>query len=80
MWIDLAFVATGAQILGGQIDQLDVASKIDDRIRHGLADPDFGDPGDDVVQAFDMLDVEGRIDVDPGAEQLLEVRMICSQA
>ena len=33
------------------------------------------DPGDDVVQAFDMLDVEGRIDVDPGGEQFLDIHV-----
>ena len=47
--IDLAFVEAGDQILGSKVDQLDVAGKIDDRIRHGLTDSYFGDPGDDVV-------------------------------
>ena len=73
--IDLAFIEAGDQILGRKVDQLDVAGKIDDRIRHGLADSDFGDSGDDVVQAFDMLDVEGRIDVDSGGEQLLDIHV-----
>ena len=73
--IDLAFIEAGDQILGREIDQLDVAGKIDDRIRHGFADPDFGDSGDDVIQAFDMLDIEGRIDIDPGGEQLLDIHI-----
>ena len=44
-------------------------------VRHGLADSDPGDPGDDVVEAFDVLDVERRIDVDPGGEQLLDIHV-----
>ena len=34
---------------------------------------DAGDLGDDVVQAFDVLDVERRPDVDAGGEQLLDI-------
>jgi hypothetical protein len=35
----------------------------------------FGNPGNDVVQAFDMLDVESRVDVDPGGEQFLDIHV-----
>jgi hypothetical protein len=36
----------------------DIVGAVDDRIGHGLAHPDSGDLGDDVVEAFEMLDVE----------------------
>jgi hypothetical protein len=39
---------------------------IDDRVRHGL---------DDVVEALDVLNVERRIDVDLGGEQLLNIHV-----
>ena len=73
--IDLAFVEASNQILGRKVDQLDVAGEIDHRIGHGLADSNFGYSGNDVVQAFDMLDIEGRIDIDPGDEQLLDIHV-----
>ena len=73
--IDLAFLQALDQIVRRQVDQLDVVGAIDDRIRHRLADPDPGDPGDDVVQAFDVLDVQRRIDIDAGAEQLLDIHV-----
>ena len=43
------------------------------RVRHGLAHDHAGDLGHHVVQALDVLDVDGRIDVDAGVEQLLDV-------
>jgi hypothetical protein len=73
--INLAFIEAGDQILWREVDQFDVASKIDDRIRHGLADSDFCDSGDDIVQTFDMLDVECRIDVHSGSEQFLDIHV-----
>ena len=76
LWhIDLAFVEAGDQILGRKVDQLNVAGKIDDRIRQVSRTSIFRDSGDDVVQAFDVLDVEGCIDVDPGGEQLLDIHV-----
>src|SRR5262249_44754728 len=68
--VDLAFLEALDQILGGEIDELDLVGPVDDPIRHRLAHADAGDLGDDVVEALDMLDVERRIDVDAGSEQL----------
>ncbi len=33
------------------------------------------DTSDDVVQAFDMLDIDRRVDVDPGGEQLFDIEI-----
>ena len=48
----------------GEIDDLDIVGLVDDGIGNRLADPDLGDLGDDVVQAFDMLNVERGVNVD----------------
>ena len=42
-------------------------------VGHGLAHGDAGDARDDVGEAFEMLDVERRPDVDAGVEQFLDV-------
>ena len=42
-------------------------------VRHRLAHLDARDLRHHVVQAFDVLDVERRIDVDPLAQQLLDI-------
>ncbi len=48
-------------------------------IKHGVGDPflhlDAGDRSDHIVQALDMLHVDGRVHVDPGLEQLLHILM-----
>ena len=73
--IDLAFPQALDQIVGREVDHLDRVGAIEDRIGHGLAHPDMGDLGDDVVQALDMLDVDGGVDVDAGGQQLLDIEI-----
>ena len=73
--IDLALAQALDQILGGKIDDLDVVRLVEDAVGHGLAHADPGDPGDDVVEALDMLDVERREDVDAGGDQLLDIEV-----
>ncbi len=51
------------QILRGDVDDLDIVGSVDHQIRHGLAHADTGDLRDDIVEALDMLDIQGRIDV-----------------
>ena len=73
--IDLAVLEALDQVVGGDVDDLDVVGAIDDRVGHGLADADAGDLGDDVVEALDVLDVDGGVDVDAGGQQLLHVEV-----
>ena len=42
-------------------------------IGHGFVHPNAGDPAHDVVEAFQVLDIDGGIDVDPGAQNLLHI-------
>ena len=71
--VDLALAQALEQLVGRQIDELDLVGRVEHRVGHGLAHDDAGDLRDDVVQALDVLDVERRVDVDPGVEQLLDV-------
>lgn len=59
------------QLARRQVDQHDVAQAVEHGIRHGLADTHAGDAVDDVVEAFQVLDVDGRVDIDAGIELLL---------
>ena len=64
--IDLAFVQALNELVGREVDQHDVGGLLQDRVGHGLAHGDAGDAGDDVGEAFEMLDVERGPDVDAG--------------
>ena len=57
----------------GQVDELELVGAADDLVGDRLALLDRGDALDDVVQRVEMLNVEGREDVDPGLEQLVDV-------
>ena len=62
--VDLAFLEALDQVVGRQVDQLDGVGAVEDRIRHGLAHAHVRDLRDDVVEALDVLDVDGGVDVD----------------
>ena len=71
--VDLALVQALDQFARRQVDQHDVAQAIEERVGHRLADAHAGDLRDDVVEALEVLDVDRRVDVDAGVEQLLDV-------
>ena len=73
--IDLAILQALDQVIRRQIDQFDVVCLVDNRIRHCLAHPDSSDPGHNVVQAFDMLDVERGVDIDADCDQLFDIHV-----
>ena len=73
--VDLSVAEALDQILGRQIDELDVVGALEDHVRHGLPHPHPGDPCNDVVQALEVLDVDGGVDLDAGVEELLDVRV-----
>ena len=71
LWqIHFTFFQPLQQVIGRQVDQLDLVGLLDDPIRHGFAHDHAGDLGHHVVQALDMLDIDGGIHIDPGIEQL----------
>ena len=76
LWdVNLAFLQALDQIVRRKVDQLDGVGTVEHGIRYGLAHPDMGDLRDDVVEALDVLDVDGRIDVDAMRQQFLDVEI-----
>ena len=73
--IDLAFLQPLDEVVRRQVDELDGVGAVEDGVGHGLAHADAGDLRDDVVEALDVLDVEGGIDVDAVGEELLDVEV-----
>ena len=78
--VDLAFLEPLDQIVGREIDQLDRVGAIEHGVRHGLAHADVGDLRDDVVEAFDVLDIDRGVDVDAAAHQLFDVEIALGMA
>ena len=73
--VDLALLQALDQVAGRDVDQLDGVGAIEDRVRHRLAHADAGDLRHDIVQAFDVLDIDGGIDVDAAVQQLFNVEI-----
>jgi hypothetical protein len=71
--VDLALAQPLDEVVRRQVDQLDLAGQFQDLVGQRLADLDTRDPGDDIVQALDVLDVQRGVDVDAGGEQVLDV-------
>ena len=71
--VDLAFLEALDQVVGRQVDELDGVGAVEDGVGHGLAHAHARDLRHDVVQALDVLDVDGGVDVDAGVQQLLDV-------
>ena len=78
--VDLSFLQPLEQIVGRQVDELDIVSIFENGIGDRLTDPDVRDLRDDVVEAFDVLDIERGIDVDAGAQQLLHIEIALGMA
>ena len=71
--VDVAACEPVAERDRGEIDELQLVRATHDLVRDRLALLDGCDLLDDVVQRLEVLDVQGRDDVDPGLEQLLDV-------
>ncbi len=61
------------QLLGRQVDEHHLVGLVEDPVGEGLAHADLGELEDRVVEALEVLDVDGRDDVDAGLEHLLDV-------
>ena len=71
--IDLAAPQTVLQRLGREIDEDDLVGVVQYVVRERLAHADTRQLEDCVVQALEVLDVDGRDDVDAGCEDLVDV-------
>jgi len=71
--VDLALAQALDEVLGRQVDELDLVGALEDLVRQGLAHPDARDLRHHVVEAFEMLDVERGVDVDAGRQKFFDV-------
>ena len=70
--IDLALLQPFDELVRRNVDHLDVGI-LDHAVGQRLAHPHLGERRHDVVQALEMLDVDGRINVDAGGQQLFHI-------
>ena len=78
--VNLALFQPLNEIVGRQIDQLDGVGAIEHRVRNRFAHAYMGDLRDDVVEAFDVLNIDRGIDVDAVAHQLFDVEIALRMA
>ncbi len=78
--VDLAFLQPLDQLVRREIDDLDVVRLVEERIRHSFAHADASDLRHNIVQALDMLNVERRVDVDAGGEQVFDIEVALGMA
>ena len=71
--IDLPGGEPHDQLIGRDVDQLDLVRHFQHGVGQALADDDVGDLGDHVVEAFDVLDIERGPNIDARVQQLLDV-------
>ena len=71
--VDLAGAEAIVEDVGGEIDEFDLVGFIEDAVGDGFLDFDACDLGDDVVEGVEVLNVEGGVDVDAGAEAFADV-------
>ncbi len=72
-YIHLSLAQALEQFAGGEVDHLDGIGLVKDAVRHGLLDLDAGHLPDHVVDAVDVLDVQGGVDADAGGQQFFHV-------
>src|SRR5579871_490081 len=73
--VDLSLFQALDQIVGREINKFDGVSAIEHRIRNSFAYADVSYLGDNVVQAFNVLDIYRGIDIDAMAQQLFDVQV-----
>ena len=70
--VDRASLQPVDERVGRQVDELDLVGLVEHAIGHRLAHAHAGDLADGVVEALEVLDVDGREHVDAGVEELLD--------
>ena len=71
--IDFSVAEAFLQVLGGEVDVHHLIGFGENRIGDALADGDADELLNGVVQAFQVLDVEGADDVDAGGQNILHI-------
>ena len=71
--VDLAFAQAAEQLVRRQIDQFDFVRRLEEGVGDRFVDTDTGDLADDVVETFQMLHVQRRVDVDSRRKELVNI-------
>ena len=71
--VDLACLKARQQVCRFNVHQLHLIGLVEDAIRYPFTHQHAGDGCNQIVEALQVLDIDGRIDVDAAAEQLLDV-------
>ncbi|CAH0282706.1 hypothetical protein SRABI112_03966 [Pseudomonas mediterranea] len=71
--IDLAIAQALQQFTGRQVDQQQFIGFLQNPIRQRFANLHPGDAAHLVIEAFQVLDIDGGVDIDAGGKQLLDV-------
>ena len=71
--VNLSLVKPTLEIARSEIDKFDRLGAVQEAVRNGFAHGSLGDGADDVRAAFEMLDVDGRMDIDAGIKQLRDI-------
>src|SRR5262249_37282317 len=78
--VDFTFLEPLDQIIRREIDQLDGIGTIEYCVGHCLTHPDVCDLRNYIVKAFDVLNVNGRVNVDAVAHQLFDIEITFGMA
>ena len=78
--VDFAFLEPLDQVVGREVDQFDGVGAVEHGVRHCFAHAHMRDLRDHVVEALDVLDVDGRVDVDAVAHQLFDIEIALGMA
>ena len=73
--VDFSFPEARDQVGGREVDQLDGVGAIEHGVGHRLADAHMSDLSNDVIEAFDVLDVDGRVNIDAVTHQLFDIEI-----
>ena len=71
--VHLARLQALDQIVRRQVDELHFVRLVEHAVGHRFRDPDVRDLPNDVVEALEVLHVDGGVDVDSGRQQFLDV-------
>jgi hypothetical protein len=71
--IDLALAEPLNQLVRRKVDELHLVGGLEHGVRDGLSNRDAGDASHHVIQAFEVLDIDRRIDVDTRVSELHDV-------
>jgi hypothetical protein len=71
--VDLAGAQPLLKLLGREVDEHDLVGLVEDPVGERFAHANAGELEDRVVEAFEMLDVDRRDDVDAASEELVDV-------